>query len=329
MSATTTQQPADFTPIAAPESLDAAALARPVGFVGLGAMGLPMAACLVRSGRIVLGCDADPTRLSMLVDACGDTERVHTTPVVSEVADRCDTVILMLPTSAHVAAVVQGTREGDVLGGGLVEGLRPGALIIDMGSSIPGETRRLAENLAERGLRLIDAPVSGGIPKAQDGTLAILVGGAEADVTEATPLLRAMGETLIRTGPVGSGHAMKALNNYVYAAGLLAAVEAAQVAEAAGLDRGILTDVLNASSGRNVATETKLRQFIIPETYQGGFRLSLMAKDLETAGALAQETGVATRGLDLCREIWREALAVLGPEADNTEIYRRVGKPAD
>jgi len=335
MSTTTSQQPADFTPASAPEVTHDAALARPIGFIGLGAMGLPMAVCLVRSGRAVLGCDADPARLSMFVDACGAADRVHTTPVVSEVADRCDVVILMLPTSTHVRAVVHGTLQGDaggqgdagsdVLGGGLVEGLQPGALIIDMGSSIPGETRRLAQELAQRGLRLIDAPVSGGVPKARDGTLAILVGGAEADVADAMPLLQVMGEAPIRTGAVGSGHAMKALNNFVYAAGLLAVAEAVRVGEAAGLDLDILADVLNASSGRNVATETKLKQFILSGRYAGGFKLGLMAKDLETAGHLAQESGVPTRALDTCRAVWQEALAALGPDVDNTEIHRCVG----
>jgi 3-hydroxyisobutyrate dehydrogenase len=137
-----------------------------------------------------------------------------------------------------------------------------------------------------------------------------------------------MGETLIRTGAVGSAHAMKALNNYVYAAGLLATAEALRMGERLGLDLGILADVLNASSGRNVATETKVKQEILPGRYQGGFQLGLMRKDLETAGAIAAETGFDAKALQLCRALWGEAVAALGPKADNTEIHRFLGNRA-
>ena len=289
----------------------------PLGFIGIGMMGLPMVQALVRAGHAVLACDSDAARLSMLVDACG-SGAVHTTPVAAEVGERCEVVLLMLPTSEHVAGVLLGEQ-------GLGK-MRPGGLIVDMGSSIPAETRRLAAALAERGLRLMDAPVSGGVAKARAGTLAILAGGADADLDKARPYLEALGETLIRTGAVGSAHAMKALNNFVYAAGLLAAVEALGMAEAAGLDTAVLADVLNASSGRNVATETKLKQFILTGLYAGGFRLGLMAKDLEIAAGLAEETGVDAVALQACRAAWRRALAMLGAEADNTEIHRSVTK---
>lgn len=290
----------------------------PVGFVGLGAMGLPMAQCLVRAGHPLLGCDSDPARLVMLVDACGPDAPVHTTPVVAEVGTRCQLVVLMLPTSAHIAEVLLGEH-------GLAPQLAPGSLIVDMGSSIPAETRRLSAAVAERGIRLMDAPVSGGVAKARAGTLAILVGGADADFARARPYLEAMGEQLIRTGPVGSAHAMKALNNFVYAAGLLAAVEATRIAEAGGLEIQVLAQVLNASSGRNVATETKLRQCILSGTYDGGFRLGLMAKDLEIAGSLAEESGIEADALQACRAAWQRALAALGPGVDNTAIYRVIG----
>ena len=289
----------------------------PLGFIGIGTMGLPMAVAVVRAGHAVLACDSDPSRLVLLADECGPESRVHTTPVVAEVGARCRTVVLMLPTSEHVAGVVLGD-------GGLAGTLSPGSLIVDMGSSIPGETRRLAADLATRGLRLMDAPVSGGMAKARTGQLAILVGGAEADVEQARPYLEAMGETLLRTGAVSSAHAMKALNNFVYAAGLLATVEAARMAEAAGLDLQVFAAVLNASSGRNVATEANLTQFILPGTYAAGFRLGLMAKDLEIAASLAEETEIETVSLAACRVAWRRALEELGPDADNTEIHRIV-----
>ncbi len=147
----------------------------------------------------------------------------------------------------------------------------------------------------------------------------------DAVFAKAEPVLRGMGETLIRCGAVGSGHAMKALNNYVYAAGLLALSEALRMGARLGLDLGVLTDVMNASSGRNVATETKARQDIISGRYAGGFQLGLMAKDLETAGAIAAETGYDAQALALCRRLWRDAVAALGPQADNTAIHRFLG----
>ncbi len=131
--------------------------------------------------------------------------------------------------------------------------------------------------------------------------------------------------TIIRTGAVGSAHAMKALNNFVYAAGLLATAEALRMGEALGLDLGILTDVMNASSGRNIATETKSRQEIISGRYAGGFMLGLMRKDLDTAGSIAEQTGFPASMLALCRERWAEAVAALGPKVDNTEIHRFIG----
>lgn len=290
-----------------------------LGFIGLGMMGLPMAANAARQGHALLACDADPRRLAMLVDEAGADARVTTTTDAAAVAAGCTTVVLMLPTSRQVEAVMTAIRPA----------LRTGTLVIDMGSSQPGETRRLAAMLAPFGIGFIDAPVSGGVPKAKAGTLAILVGGPPAQVDRAWPVLETMGESIIRTGEVGSGHAMKALNNFVYAAGLLASVEALRVGEAAGLDLSILTDVLNASSGHNVATETKLRQFILSGAYNGGFKLGLMAKDIETAGTLADEVGVATASLATCRATWKSALAALGPDVDNTEIYKMVRRATD
>lgn len=275
-----------------------------VGFIGLGMMGRPMATNLA----------AKQVPLSTL-DAAGVTlEGVPAAADAAALAGQCRLIILMLPDSRAVAAVMSA----------LVPALQPQSLVIDMGSSEPGETRRWSMALAQRGCGMLDAPVSGSVPKARAGTLAIMVGGSDADFSRADPVLRAMGEAIIRTGSIGSAHAMKALNNYVYAAGLLAVSEAAQMAEAQGLDLGIFAQVLNASSGRNIASETKLAQEITPRRYAGGFQLGLMRKDLETAGAIAGASGVEAPLLALLRARWSEALAALGPRADNTEIHRYI-----
>lgn len=274
-----------------------------VGFVGLGMMGRPMAGNLLAKGVALLTFDAAGVTI----------EGAQVAPDLAALA-ATDSIILMLPDSPAVAAVLEG----------LLPALRPGTLVIDMGSSVPAETRRWAAALAARGCALLDAPVSGSVPKARAGTLAIMVGGAAEAVARADALLRLMGANIIPTGPVGSAHGMKALNNYVYAAGLLAVSEAALMAEAEGLDLNILAAVMNASSGRNIATETKLAQEIIPARYAGGFQLGLMRKDLETAGRIAEGTGTAHAMLDLCRAQWATAVAALGPRADNTEIHRHL-----
>ena len=281
-----------------------------VGFIGLGMMGRPMA----------MNLSAKQVPLTTLDAAGVALEGVPVAADIAALAAECRLIILMLPDSRAVAAVMAG----------LLPALQRDSLVIDMGSSEPGETRRWAMALAEKGCGMLDAPVSGSVPKARAGTLAIMVGGADADFTRAEPVLRAMGEAIIRTGTVGSAHAMKALNNYVYAAGLLAVSEAAQMAEAQGLDLGIFAQVLNASSGRNIASETKLAQEITPRRYAGGFQLGLMRKDLETAGGIAAATGAEAPLLALLRARWSEALEVLGPRADNTEIHRYItggGKP--
>ncbi|MBK1661707.1 NAD(P)-dependent oxidoreductase [Paracraurococcus ruber] len=288
-----------------------------VGFIGLGMMGLPMARSLLRRGRSLVACDTSTeARAALAEGATPGALRFVDDP--AGLADAADIVVLMLPDSRVVAQVMEGA-------GGLLPVLRPGQLVIDMGSSLPGETRRLAALAAARGAMVMDAPVSGSVVKARSGTLAIMAGGDDAAWAKAEPVLRDMGEALIRTGAVGSAHAMKALNNYVYAAGLLATAEALRMAEAAGLDLAVFADVLNASSGRNVATETKVKQEILPGRYQGGFQLGLMRKDLETAGTIAAETGFDARALELCRSLWADAVAALGPKADNTEIHKVLG----
>ena len=271
-----------------------------IGFVGLGMMGMPMATCLVAAGHVVLAHDARG-----LVPEGGQA-------VTLQAVAAADTLILMLPDSAAVASVMQA----------LLPLLQPRHLVIDMGSSLPAETRRWAA-----ACRFIDAPVSGSVVKARAGTLAVMVGGGDAEFAQAGPVLDAMAGQLIRTGPPGSAHAMKALNNFVYAAGLLATAEALVIAGRAGLDLDVFADVLNASSGRNIATETKVKQEILSGRYAGGFQLGLMRKDLETAGAIAAEVHSNEAGLELCRRLWSEAVTALGPAADNTEMHRWLDRP--
>lgn len=288
-----------------------------IGFVGLGAMGLPMLENLASSAASPLvAYDTSDAPFRHLAALPGWGETLSRAATLADFGP-CGVVILMLPNSAITNAVVLGAEGAP----GLIDVLSCGATIIDMGSSDPIETRRLAQLLAERGIELADAPVSGAVSRARTGDLAIMVGGDDTVLDRLRPLLETMGSTLIPVGRTGDAHAIKALNNYVYAAGLLAVSEALCIAETQGLDLEKLADVLNVSSGRNVASETKVKQAILPGTYDAGFLLRLQAKDLRIARALAQDARVDADQLSLCAKLWSDVAAAM-PDADNTEIHR-------
>lgn len=284
-----------------------------IGFVGLGNMGRPMAERLIKAGFRLAVADADPRHLA------GLGARTVLAASLSELGRMSDIVITMLPDGKVVREVLCGRKgRGDCV----LDGLAAGALVIDMSSSAPVGTRELGETLAAAGFRLVDAPVSGGVKRAIDGSLAIMAGGEPADVERARPILAAMGKQVFATGPLGSGHAMKALNNYVSAAGLAAAAEAMLVGQSFGLEPEAMVDILNASTGRNNATENKFKQFILSRSYASGFSLGLMAKDLRTALDTAQASGVPTPLGAACVKLWNSAEKALGGAADHTEIAR-------
>jgi 3-hydroxyisobutyrate dehydrogenase len=280
-----------------------------VAFIGLGRMGLPMAGRLLDAGVSVRGTDLSPAARDAFA-ACGGTAVAS----AAEAARDAAVVITMLPDGGAVRDALLGPA-------GAAAALAPGGLAIDMSSSAPLATRRLAADLAPLGIALVDAPVSGGVRKAVDGSLAIMAGGAPHDFDRARPLLALMGSRVFATGDVGSGHACKALNNYVSAAGLQAACEAALVAGRFGVDPAVLVDVLNASTGRNNATELKMKPHILSGTFASGFSLGLMAKDLGIAADLADALGVTAGELARTAALWAGASAMLGREADHTEIY--------
>ncbi|WP_035883953.1 NAD(P)-dependent oxidoreductase [Cupriavidus metallidurans] len=296
-----------------------------IGFIGLGMMGLPMLENLATApGLDILAFDTADAPFAALTTHAAWGRTLRRAATLDAFADRA-VVITMLPNSPITNCVIAGESEQR----GLVDILRSGAIVVDMGSSNPGDTRKLANILAARQIALVDAPVSGAVAKARAGTLAIMAGGETASVASVRPLLDHMGKTLILTGDVGSAHAMKALNNYVYAAGLLAASEAILIAQRMGLDASVFAEVLNASSGRNVATETKLNQFIIPRTFNAGFAMRLQAKDLATAANLQTLVDIDAPQLTLCAAIWQQALETLDAQADNTEIIRYLESSRD
>ncbi|MCD2192158.1 NAD(P)-dependent oxidoreductase [Actinomycetospora endophytica] len=280
---------------------------RTVGFVGLGNMGTPMAARLAAAGASVRASDASADARG----AFGD--EVPTATVVgsaAEVARGAEAVLLCLPNSAAVEAVVAG---------GLIDALEPGAVLVDMSSSEPLRTRALAARIAPR--VLVDAPVSGGVSGARAGTLAVMVGGPDDVVAGLMPVLEAIGHPR-HVGPTGAGHALKALNNLMSAAHLLASSEALLAGQAFGLDPEVMLDVVNASSGRSGSTEVKWPRHVLPGTFGSGFGLGLMVKDIRIALDLVASTGTPSRHTASTVALWAEAAEALPPDADHTDIVR-------
>ncbi len=283
-----------------------------IGLVGLGNMGRPMAARLAAAGFRLTVYDV---RAGVAAGVAGETGATAA-EALQALAAASDVVVTMLPDGAVVQRVVLGP------GDRLLDGLAPGATVIDMGSSSPSGTRALGETLAAHGIGLLDAPVSGGVRRAADGTLAVMVGGDPALVARCRPLLEAVGERVFPCGALGAGHAMKALNNLVSAAGLLIAGEALLVGRRFGLEPERMLEVLNASTGRNHATEHKLEQFVLSRRFDAGFSLALMVKDLGTALELAADTGTPASLAAECRALWGRAAAALEPGADHTAVVR-------
>ncbi|HEY5637674.1 MAG TPA: NAD(P)-dependent oxidoreductase [Burkholderiales bacterium] len=286
-----------------------------VAFIGLGRMGGLMAAHVARAGYPLRAHDTHAHALARFAAGTPCTA-CATAP---EAARGATVLVTMLPDGPAVSAAVRAA----------LPALDEGALVIDMSSADPYGTRELATALAARGIALVDAPVSGAKARAAEATLAIMAGGETADFERARPILATMGNELFHVGPVGAGHALKALNNYLGAAGTIAGFEALLVGQAFGLDPARMVEVINASTGKNSTTERKIPQQVLTGAFASGFSAALMTKDLGIAAGLAEALGVETPYLRDTLSIWREALARLPPGADHTELfhYLRALKP--
>ncbi|MBT7572182.1 MAG: NAD(P)-dependent oxidoreductase [Rhodospirillaceae bacterium] len=286
------------------------------GFAGIGNMGAHMARNLAAAGFDVTVYDKAPGRAA----AYGAEHRIAAAESFDDLAD-VDALITMLPTGADVRGLLLDEE------GGLANRLKSGTLVIDMSSSEPVGTQELGAALGQLGIVLIDAPVSGGITGADKASLTIMIGGDDAAAMErATPALEAMGGNLFRTGKLGSGHAVKALNNYVAAANFAAASEAVIVGKRFGLEAETLLDVINVSSGRNSATEGMIKRQVLPETFAAGFSLALMAKDVRISRGLAEAMNAPAPMNAAVTDIWNAAEDELGGEADFTAAYKSLDK---
>lgn len=282
-----------------------------VGLVGIGSMGWPMAARLVQAGYAVTVFDAVPGQAEKFAQEVGG----QAAATCAALAAQSDIIFTMLPTSAIVEQVLNGPD-------GVLAGLRAGSVVVEMSSGVPAHTQRLATAVAAAGGQMVDAPVSGGVPRARTGELAIMFGGPAATLERVRPALSAMGSSITAVGDVGSAHAMKALNNLVSAGGFLIGVEAMLIGQQFGLDPHVIVDVLNASTGMNNSTQKKFKQFVLSRQFNSGFGLDLMVKDLGIALGIATDTGTPTPFASLCRELWAAAGKSLGPGQDHTAVAR-------
>lgn len=279
-------------------------------FVGLGRMGSPMVRRYAARHPAML-FDVDTAVSSALAGELG----AEVVASLAQLPEVIDTAILMLPDSRVVESVL--------LTDGLLAALPSGALVIDMSSSEPASTRDLAQRARAAGVGYVDAPVSGGVAKALTGELSIMVGGAESDVARARPHLEPLGSTVHAVGPSGAGHAAKALNNLVSATNVAAAAEVLTVAMSFGIEPEVMVEVLNSSTGRSQASEVKYPRHVLTGTYDSGFAMDLMIKDLGMARALADELGATAPVTAAAFETALAAREQLGGAGlDHTELAR-------
>jgi 3-hydroxyisobutyrate dehydrogenase len=260
-------------------------------------MGVPMVANLERAGFAVRSFD---------LRGHGNRKSIR------EAAKGAEALITMLPDGEAVREAVLEA----------LPSLSPGTVVVDMSSSDPFGTQALGVVLQSNRIPFVDAPVSGAVVGARDGTLAIMAGGEPSAVKKVMPLLKAMGKQIFHVGPIGAGHAVKALNNYLGAAGTLAGFEALLVAQAFGLDPVPMLNAINASTGRNSTTEKKIARDILTGAYASGFKLGLMTKDVGIAAELARGLGVKAPFLKETLKHWRAARKTLPGDADHSEIFK-------
>ena len=276
-----------------------------VGFVGLGAMGSVMSPLLVKAGYQVFGYD-----IIANIDVSSGVKQLDTLDDFAQF----DAIIFMLPNSKIVSQVVTKLLE-----------INTKSILIDMSSSDPRETKKLGKTIETKGLKFLDAPVSGGVSRAKTGDLMIMAGGKEQDLEEVKDLLSVMG-TVQFAGPLGSGHAIKALNNYVSAAGLIASFEALATARSFGIKPENFLKIINGATGKNNTTEVKLGKFVVSEQFNSGFALDLMVKDVSIADSLIKDLSSDNPLSNDVRNYLSKSLDLLGDNPDHTEVYKVIKK---
>lgn len=281
-----------------------------VGFIGVGAMGTPMVCNLIKAGYAVIIYDIRKEAMEALA-----LEGVEQASSPKDVARQCPVVITMLPSSAEVEATVLGPD-------GVIEGVTPSSILIDMSSSYTYSTRMLSKKLAKKGARMLDAPVSGGVRGAREGTLAIMVGGDEKVLKECRSILEAMGSKITHVGNIGAGHAVKCLNNMCSACTMIITSEALVAAAKLGLNPELVLAAINNSSGRSYSSEYKFPTFVLNGAFNSGFTVSLMHKDVGMAVRLGEELHVPMFLGTIVQQVYNYAVAKGGSDMCHTSIVK-------
>ena len=285
-----------------------------IGFVGLGVMGLPMARHLASAGYPLTAYD---------IDSAAQERLQRTSPGVSlvssprEVAESSEIVVTMLPHGRAVESVVLGKK-------GLIEGFRGGSLLLDTSSSEPWYTRKTAQRLKDVGVDMVDAPVSGAEIGALNAELIFMVGGEPQAVERAMPLMEVLGERVFHLGPIGSGHAMKSINNLITAGTFLATAEGLAIGAKYGLEPAAMTGVLNASTGMSWISRTHIVRRILSRKFDDPFRFDLMMKDIDIALQLASDLGLSMPLSKANQEQWHQSQGEIPAGSSVSELVRRV-----
>jgi len=285
-----------------------------IGFVGLGVMGLPMARHLASAGYPLAAYD---------IDSAAQERLRRTSPGVNlvssprEVAESSEIIVTMLPHGRAVESVVLGKK-------GLIEGFRGGSLLLDTSSSEPWYTRKTAQRLKDVGVDMVDAPVSGAEIGALNAELIFMVGGEPQAVERAMPLMEVLGERVFHLGPIGSGHAMKSINNLITAGTFLATAEGLAIGAKYGLEPAAMTGVLNASTGMSWISRTHIVRRILSRKFDDPFRFDLMMKDIDIALQLASDLGLSMPLSKANQEQWHQSQGEIPAGSSVSELVRRV-----
>jgi 3-hydroxyisobutyrate dehydrogenase len=283
-----------------------------IAFVGLGNMGVPMAAHLAEKKFVLSLYDRRPEA----VRAFAAAHRGRVAASLADAARGADAAITMLPDDKAVREVVLGE-------GGLASALARRAVIVDMGTSDPRATVEIGEALEKRGIRYVDAPVMGGVVFAKDATLDIMAGGSDGDIARCMPVFAAVGRQVFRCGALGSGHALKALANFVNAGALVTLIEALAIGRKFGLDSDTMANAMvQMCAGRQHPLEKKVIPQVLTHKFETGMALGLIAKDVSIAANFGHSIGAMTPIADRVKEVWGRAEAEIGGKADHTEVAR-------
>jgi 2-hydroxy-3-oxopropionate reductase len=249
-----------------------------LGLIGLGIMGKPMARNLLKAGYDLTVYDINKGPVKEVVEA-GAREAAD----VREIGANCDIIMTMLPDSPHVKSVVLGE-------GGLIETIREGSVFIDMSSINPVASQEISAELEKKGVKMLDAPVSGGEPKAIDGTLAFMVGGPQDVFDKCKPILEAMGSSVVRCGDIGAGNTTKLANQIIVALNIAAVSEAFMLAEKAGVDPQLVFEAIRGGLAGSTVMEAKA-PMIMAGNFKPGFKIDLHIKDLNNALSAGHSVG--------------------------------------